>query len=72
MAEKKWFVTKVIYCEHVGREVELETQVVVASEYVPDQPPRIVARRCSNALDCNGLNKPTCAWAGTNPLYRPM
>ena len=34
--------------------------------------PRILAHRCSNALECNGINKPSCAWCGTNPNYRPM
>ncbi|HET9589134.1 MAG TPA: hypothetical protein VFO91_10130 [Anaerolineales bacterium] len=72
MAQKKWYVSKILYCEHVGHEVALETQVVLPSEHLPEQPPRIIARRCSNALVCNGVNKPTCAWCGTNPDYRPV
>ena len=72
MAEKKWYVSKVCYCDHVGQEIALETQVVLPSENLPEQPPRIVAHRCSKALECNGINKPSCAWAGTNPDYRPF
>jgi hypothetical protein len=50
----------------------LETLVVLPSELLPEQPPRIIAHRCSEALDCNGVNKPSCAWCGTNPDYRPL
>ncbi|HLE89710.1 MAG TPA: hypothetical protein VI753_01070 [Anaerolineales bacterium] len=72
MAQKKWYVSKIRYCEHVGHEIALETQVVLPSEHLPEQPPRIIAHRCSNALVCNGINKPTCVWCGTNPDYRPI
>lgn len=71
MAQRKWQVSKVFYCDHVEHEVALETEVVLPPEYLPDQPPRILARRCSNAIECNSLDKATCAWCGTNPDYRP-
>ena len=44
MAEKKWHVSKISYCEHVGHEIALETQLVFPSEHLPEQPPRVVAR----------------------------
>jgi len=72
MAQRKWYVSKIIYCEHVGHDIALETQVVLPSEYLPEQPPRVLARRCSNAMACNGIDKATCAWCGTNPDYRPI
>ena len=72
MAEKKWYVSKVCYCEHVGREISIETQVVLPAEYLPEQAPRVIAHRCSDALECNSINKPACAWCGTNPNYRPL
>ena len=72
MAFRTWEVTKIKYCEHVGHEIALENQVVFASEHLPDQPPRVVARRCSNALVCNGLEKPGCVWAGTQPDHHPI
>jgi len=71
MALKKWQVSKIRYCEHVGHEVALESQVVYPPEHLPDQPPRLVARRCSNAMECNQMDRSTCAWCGTNPDYRP-
>ena len=72
MAEKKWYVSKVLYCEHVGHDIALETQVILPSEYLPEQAPRVIAHRCSDALECNCVNKPSCAWCGTNPNYRPI
>jgi hypothetical protein len=32
MAQKQWYVSKVLYCEHVGHEIALETEVVLPSE----------------------------------------
>ena len=72
MAEKIWQVEKIKYCEHVGREVQIENEVVYPAENLPDQPPRIVARRCSNALECNLLEKAACALCGTNPGIDPV
>jgi hypothetical protein len=72
MAQKQWYTSKTLYCEHVHHEVALETQVVLPSEHLPEQPPRILAHRCSDATECNCVNKPGCAWCGTNPNYRPM
>jgi hypothetical protein len=71
MAERKWQVSKISYCEHVGHEIALETEVVYSPEFMPDQPPRVVARRCSNAIACNQVDRMTCAWCGTNPDYKP-
>ncbi|NJC97247.1 MAG: hypothetical protein C3F07_14275 [Anaerolineales bacterium] len=71
MVQKQWKVSKIRYCEHVGHEIALETQVVYPPEELPDQPPRILARRCSNAAECNKMDRMTCAWCGTNPGYLP-
>ncbi|HQV94549.1 MAG TPA: hypothetical protein PLA27_10755 [Anaerolineales bacterium] len=70
MALKKWQLRKTIYCEHARQEVILETQIVVPSEALPDQPPRVIAHRCSNAIECNKIEKMTCALCGTNPNYQ--
>ena len=72
MARKKWQVSKIRYCEHVGHEIALETEVVYPAEHLPDQPPRVIARRCSNAMECNKIDRMTCAWCGTNPDYKPV
>ncbi|MDP1545587.1 MAG: hypothetical protein Q8L87_06155 [Anaerolineales bacterium] len=67
MAEKIWQVEKIKFCERVGEEVSIENEVAYPAEYLPDQPPRILARRCSHALECNMLEKPACNLCGTNP-----
>lgn len=72
MAVRAWQVSKIKYCEHVGRETALEVEVVYPAEQLPEQPPRVVARRCSNAFACNQLDKPVCVWCGTNPDHQPL
>ena len=71
MATKVWEVTKVRYCDTVARKVAFEAQVIYPTDYLPD-PPRVVAHRCSNALECNALDKPACAWSGTSPDREPF
>lgn len=71
MAQKKWKISKIRYCEHVGHEIALENEVVYPSDVLPDQPPRVLARRCSNAMECNQMDRMACAWCGTNPDVRP-
>jgi hypothetical protein len=72
MAERAWQVEKIKYCEHVGHEIALENEVVYPAEYLPDQPPRIIAHRCSNAVECNMMDKASCALCGTNPELDPV
>ncbi len=72
MAYRTWNVEKVRYCERIGQEVTLETEVVYPAEYLPDQPPRILAHRCSHALICNLFDRAVCKWSGTNPDYEPI
>jgi len=71
MAFRTWQVSKIKYCEQIGHEIALESDVVYPAEHLPDQPPRVFARRCSNALVCNSLDKPGCVWSGTNPNHDP-
>lgn len=72
MAEKTWKIEKNKYCEHVGHQVQIENEVVYPAENLPDQPARIVAHRCSNALECNLNDKASCALCGTNPDLDPV
>jgi len=72
MAEKRWEVTKVCYCEHLKQQVALEAELIFPAEFMPDQPPRVTAHRCSLGMVCNLFDKPTCCWAGTNPGYDPL
>lgn len=71
MAQKQWQISKTCYCEQVGQEITIETEVVYPAEHLPDQPPRVIAQRCSNSLECNMLEKMVCAYCGTNPNYKP-
>ena len=72
MAQKKWQVSKVRYCEHMAHDVSLEVQVIYPAEQLPDQPPQVVAHRCSKALECNQHNKMVCAYCFTNPDLKPV
>lgn len=72
MAFRTWEVSKISFCEHVGHEIALESEVVYPAEHLPDQPPRLVSRRCSNALACNGMEKPGCEWCGLRPDHQPI
>lgn len=58
MAFRTWQVSKIKYCEHVGREIALEADMVFPHEVLPDQPPRALARPCSNAMTFNQFEKP--------------
>jgi len=72
MAWRGWEPVKSEFCERVGESVYLEAERVYAAELLPDQPPRVLAHRCSLGLDCNQFDKPTCRWAGTLPGFDPL
>jgi hypothetical protein len=72
MATKVWQVEKTKYCEHVQNTIAIETEVVYPAEFLPEQAPRIVARRCSKALECNCIEHPACSLSGTNPDLDPV
>ncbi len=72
MSVKTWEVEKISYCHHVGKEVGLEAEVIYPADWLPDQPPRIVAHRCSEGIVCNLDGRASCLWAGTNPTYDPF
>lgn len=56
----------------IGEMVALEAKLVYPADIMPNQPPRVLSRRCSKAIDCNQLDRPTCCWAGTLPGYDPF
>ena len=72
MAQKSWQVVKVQFCDRTGCDVAYEVQVVHPPDIMPDQPPRIQARRCSHADQCTMADHPGCFWSGTNPLFDPF
>jgi hypothetical protein len=72
MSSTDWQTIKVCYCHHVGKDVGLEAQVVFPSDVLPDQPPRVLGHRCSDAFACNLDGRASCMWAGTNPAFDPF
>jgi len=72
MSLRTWQVEKIKYCENVGHEIALETEVVYPAEHLPEQAPRVLAHRCSNALECNMMDKSVCVWCGTGPNHNPV
>ncbi len=72
MATKNWESLKTAYCTRSGVDVTLEAEMIYPAEFLPEQPPRITAHRCSHALECNQETRASCVWAGTNPGYDPF
>jgi hypothetical protein len=72
MAVRTWQPLKTQYCGRADEEVSLEAEMVFPSETLPDQPARVLAHRCSQAMACNQFNQAACVWAGTNPTYDPF
>ena len=72
MAIKIWQPLKIQFCEHVDGEVTLEAEAVYAVDILSDQPPRLLAHRCSRGFECAMDKTATCKWAGTNPGYDPF
>jgi hypothetical protein len=72
MAFRTWQPIKICYCQHAGEEVALEADMVFPAEWLPEQQPRILAHRCSHAMECNMDERPSCVWAGTNPVFDPF
>ena len=72
MAHIAWETQKRTICTSVGEEVDLEARVVYPSDVLPDHPPRILGHRCSQGIECNQRNQPTCSWAGTLPEFDPF
>jgi len=72
MAYRKWEVVQVRYCDHAGCKVALEAETIYPADHLPDQAPRVIAQRCSQAIRCMIMNKPSCVWAGSNPNFDPF
>lgn len=72
MSVKTWQPIKVCFCDHVNQQVALEGALVYPADWMPDQPPRILAHRCSKGIDCNLDGRPSCIWSGTNPVIDPF
>ena len=49
MTERTWEVSQVCYCDHVKKNVALESEVLHPADFLPD-PPLVLSHRCSLAL----------------------
>jgi hypothetical protein len=67
-----WETIKVHYCHHIHAEVGLQADLVYPPEWLPDQPPRVLARRCTQGLACNLDERAGCIWAANNPGRDPF
>ncbi len=72
MAFRTWQSLKSQYCTHAEEEVFLEAEVVYPAEFLPDQPGRVLAHRCSHGILCNCISSAGCVWSGVNPSYDPF
>lgn len=72
MAIREWEVWREQQCERVGRTVRLEVEVAYPATWMPEQAPRVLAHRCSEAMRCHLEGQSACVWAGTNPAYDPL
>ena len=72
MTYRTWQTIKVHHCNHIDEDVAMQANIVFPAEWMPEQPPRILAHRCSRGMDCNLNARPSCIWAGTNPGYDPF
>ena len=70
MAKKVWQVEKTKHCEHMHEEIAIEVEVVYPAEHLPEQAPRVRARRCSKALECNCIEHPACSLSGTKCISK--
>lgn len=72
MSTVRWEPVREQFCERIEERVSLEAELAYPAEHLPDQPPRVVAHRCSRGMVCNLFDKPTCCWSGTQPGYDPL
>ena len=72
MAVQLWQELRQQHCDRIGEVVALECRLVYPADVLPDQPPRVLAHRCSKGMECNADDRPTCMWAGTLPGFDPF
>lgn len=55
------------YCAHAGGQVTIETRFAAPAEHLPETPPRILSRSCSNYCDCTLQDKAACTFSVSAP-----
>ena len=72
MATETWIRTQTFHCPHLDAEAHIYERRVYPNDPIPSlQGPRILARRCSLAIECNLAEVP-CRYAFTNPDLDPL
>lgn len=72
MAATEWVIVNRKWCERAGADVVLMEQRVYPSEIIPNiSGHRVMARKCSCAMECNLAEIP-CKWSFTRPVYDPF
>jgi hypothetical protein len=72
MAVRQWEPIRTIYCERAQQLAALEVEVLYPAEPLPECFKRVVAHRCSLAVDCEVRGVGNCFWTGENPLNDPF
>lgn len=72
MARVVWEPVQARFCARLEQWVTPEVLRAYPADVLPDQPPRLLGRRCPQAELCNRIERPTCVWAGTQPDYDPL
>ena len=62
MAWESWRTVKQTRCEIMDEEITLHSRLAFAADNLPDQPPRVLAHRCSSAEHCDHFDQPKCPW----------
>lgn len=67
MAWESWRTVKRGRCDFIDEEVAFEWRLVFAAAMLPDQPPRVLAYRCTGAESCERFDQPACPWVSLSP-----
>jgi hypothetical protein len=69
MAWETWRTVKETRCKFLQDQVRLEARLLYAADILPDQPPRVLAYRCSDGQDCDRFNQADCPWGILTPTH---
>lgn len=67
MAWETWRTIQQTRCIFLQGKVCLEARVLYPADIMPDQPPRVLAFRCSSVQDCDRFNQADCPWGILTP-----
>ena len=72
MASTKWVTARILWCDRVQAEAELQEHRVYPADVLPDLSGfQVKARRCSMGTACNMAGF-SCKWSYANPNFDPF